>query len=39
VPATREEGETGKCVLECIMAIWPAEHDEFDILLEVVEAV
>jgi hypothetical protein len=39
VPVTREEGETGKLALECTMASWLAEHDEFDVLLEVAEKV
>jgi len=39
VPVTREEGETGKWALERTMASWLAEHDEFDVLLEVAEKV
>ena len=39
VPVTREEGETGKWAPECTMASWLAEHDEFDVLLEVAEKV
>jgi len=39
VPVTREGGETGKWALECTMASWLVEHDEFDVLLEVAEKV